>query len=171
MTELLPDELLRSEDGHASDVALTALADGESAIVPTSIKAHVEACSRCSGHLGHAALLSLRSGLEIRPRLQRAEKAKKASAPSPLRAMFLGLALALLGALPRLIALPGDLAVSGTSPIRGYPLLLRGMKRVVFAAANALAGHGPLLSAAAAAVLLACAFLVLYAAPRPTGQA
>ena len=57
--EHLPDELLWSDGGHASDIVLTAIADGQLEIVPPNARAHVETCTKCMQHLGNAALLSL----------------------------------------------------------------------------------------------------------------
>ncbi|NVL83606.1 hypothetical protein HWN75_25860, partial [Escherichia coli] len=56
--EFLPDDLVWAEGGHASDVVLTAIADGQIAIVPPAVLAHVDHCPSCTTHLGNAALLS-----------------------------------------------------------------------------------------------------------------
>jgi hypothetical protein len=100
--ELLPDELLWADGGHASDVVLTALADGETAIVPPLVRTHVDGCTTCTAHLGHAALLSLHTGAQ----LARAKPLKDTSAerlPLPRLAIALGLAVALVGLLPSLL--------------------------------------------------------------------
>ncbi|MBX3262924.1 MAG: hypothetical protein KF782_24820, partial [Labilithrix sp.] len=89
--EELPDELVWAAGGHASDVVLTALADGQRAIVPEAARAHVERCATCTAHLGHAALLSLHAGAEIGAGAEH-ERAL-ARRPLPRLAISLGLAV------------------------------------------------------------------------------
>lgn len=99
--ELLPDDLVWAEGGHASDIVLTALADGELAIVPLPVRAHVEACHACAKHLGNAALLSLHTGNELS--LLAKEADASAQMPLPRFAIAAGLAVAFLGLVPSLI--------------------------------------------------------------------
>ena len=95
--ELLPNELLWADDGHASDVVLTALADGQRAIVPPdAAMAHVERCAACMMHLGNSALLSLETRRLLVP----------ARRPVPRAAVLLGLVTAALGLVPWLVAAP-----------------------------------------------------------------
>jgi hypothetical protein len=89
---MLPDELLWSEGHHASDVVLTALADGQHAIVPNSVRAHVTECPICTAHLGHSALLSLEA--------QRVLAVPPVRRPFPRLAVALGLVTAALGLIP-----------------------------------------------------------------------
>lgn len=59
MTERgLPLDLLFEEDGHVSDVCVTAVADGEIALVPQVALDHLDACDACGARLGEAALLA-----------------------------------------------------------------------------------------------------------------
>ncbi len=80
-SELLPEELLWADGGHASDVVLTALADGEDAIVPEVARRHVGNCVHCTHALGRVALLSVHASEElehvraIAPELVRPERA------------------------------------------------------------------------------------------------
>lgn len=99
--ELLPDDLVWAEGGHASDIVLTALADGELAIVPLPVRAHVEGCRACAKHLGNAALLSLHTGNELA--LLASEADASAQKPLPRFAIAAGLAVAFLGLVPSLI--------------------------------------------------------------------
>lgn len=150
--EKLPDELLYAEDGHASDVVLTCLADGEIALVPDPLVAHVTACPTCSSQLGNAALLSLRTHEEMKLHLAHV-RAKESPAHSPYLALGLGLLVALLGALPRLATLPGELASSGKEVARGGPtLLLLGRKMLVWLA-HAAEARGPSVSFLSALLL------------------
>lgn len=95
--EMLPNELLWSEGDHASDVVLTALADGQHAIVPAAVLAHVERCPTCTAHLGNSALLSL----ETQRAMSRAHAPVRR--PFPRLAVALGLAAAAIGLVPWLV--------------------------------------------------------------------
>lgn len=99
--DLLPDDLSWAEGGHASDIVLTAMADGQLAIVPPAVRAHVDGCRACSTHLGNAALLSLHAGRELEL-LAHAGDAS-AHAPLPRFAIAAGLAVAFLGLVPSLM--------------------------------------------------------------------
>lgn len=121
---LLPDELLWAEGGHASDIVLTALADGQASIVPPKVRAHVEACPTCATHLGNAALLSLHVGQELTAEA-RAE-AVPDRLPLPRLAIAFGLAVAALGMVPSLLA--GDASRFAT---RDVPLLARAIGTLV----------------------------------------
>lgn len=94
--DLLPDELLWADGGHASDVVLTALADGQLAIVPLAVRAHVERCPACMTHLGNSALLSLETRRLLVPSRRKVPRA----------AVALGLVAALLGLLPQFVEAP-----------------------------------------------------------------
>jgi len=103
----LPDELLWAAGGHASDVVLTAMADGQVEIVPPAVLAHVDGCRSCTTHLGNAALLSLHAGREIA--LVAREAAVAVRAPLPRLFIALGLAFAVLGLVPSFIDAPAEL--------------------------------------------------------------
>jgi hypothetical protein len=123
--EFLPDELLWADGGHASDVVLTAMADGQVDIVPNSVIAHVDGCRACTTHLGNAALLSLHTGREIAMVARVADAG--ARAPLPRLAIVLGLVVAALGLVPRLS--DGTSAVGNvkTFATHDVPLLLTGL--------------------------------------------
>ena len=96
----LPDEVLWAEGGHASDVVLTAIADGQASIVPSTVLTHVDRCTTCTTHLGNAALLSLHTARDLAALV----KVKKAEArrPVPKLAVALGLTVAVVGLVPSL---------------------------------------------------------------------
>lgn len=50
------------DDGHANEIAITCIADGEAAILRAEVIAHVEACDACTTRVGSAALLSIQAG-------------------------------------------------------------------------------------------------------------
>lgn len=103
----LPDELLWAAGGHASDVVLTAMADGQVEIVPAAVLAHVDGCRSCTTHLGNAALLSLHTGREIA--MVAREEDASARAPMPRLFIALGLAFAVLGLAPSFVDAPSEL--------------------------------------------------------------
>jgi hypothetical protein len=112
---------LWAEGGHASDVVLTALADGQNEIVPSRVVAHVHGCRACTTHLGNAALLSLHTGAELGLAGREADAA--ARAPFPRLAVALGLAFAALGLLPTLLDAPASLGGVRTFATHDVPLL------------------------------------------------
>ncbi len=103
----LPGDLLWAAGGHASDVVLTAMADGQVEIVPPAVLAHVDGCRSCTTHLGNAALLSLHTGREM----AMVARAVDASARAPLPRLFIavGLAFAVLGLVPALVDAPSEI--------------------------------------------------------------
>ena len=124
-TKLLPEDILWAEGGHASDIVLTAMADGQVDIVPNSVLAHVDQCRACTTHLGNAALLSLHAGREIAIVAREAESS--ARAPLPRLAIFLGLAFAVLGLLPTFADSPSALGSARTFATHDVPLLVSGL--------------------------------------------
>ncbi len=167
--ETLPEDLLYAEDGHASDVALTCLADGEEALIPQAVRAHVSACPRCAGHLGNAALLSLRADHELRAAHARTNGAR--TAPSPARALALGLLVAVLAAVPRLATLPEEVAGAGQSLTHGAPSFLRLLHELGGLAARSLDERHVAVSLFTTLALVACALGVLRRATRPPVRA
>jgi hypothetical protein len=166
--EMLTEDLLYAEDGHASDVVLTCLADGENAIVPQPVRAHVAACPTCQGHLGNAALLSLRAQEDVLVHLRKKadEAAREARGThSPYVALALGLALAVVGALPRLARLPEDLASGTKSVTEDAPSFLRLAHHGILALRQSEM-RGALVSIAAGLLLVALAAVVARRASR-----
>jgi hypothetical protein len=116
--ERLPRELLW-EGAHVSELALTAIADGQEAILGDGAVEHVEACERCTSRLGRIALVSSTVGEALvhargvgaseassatatavgAPRAMPGGSAR-ATAGRPLRALAVGLAVAMLAAVP-----------------------------------------------------------------------
>lgn len=167
--DMLPDDLLFTEDGHASDVVLTCLADGETAIVPELARAHVSGCVDCQGHLGNAALLSLRATDDVLAHLRSKEKStEQATVHSPYVALAVGLTLAVLGALPRLATLPDDLASGTKSVAEGAPPLLRLVHHGVLALGHVAETRGAFVSMAAGLLLITFAVVVAHRASRST---
>jgi hypothetical protein len=102
-------DLVWQADGHLTETALSALGDGEDALLPESALSHAAGCLRCSAGLGHAALLSLRTGEALRDLPSSAAPAPAIRpaaqpAPLPLPAVLAALALSALGAAPSLVS-------------------------------------------------------------------
>lgn len=100
--ETLPEELVWAEGGHASDVALTTLADGQATLLPAAVLAHVQGCTSCTQHLGHAALLSLHVAREMGTVVAHERALATTRRPIPWVAVALGLTVAVLALLPSL---------------------------------------------------------------------
>jgi len=127
----LPRELVW-EGAHVSEVALTAIADGQQTIVPVDAVAHADACDFCAGRMARAALLSAAvGGAVIAHGAERQGAASLAKAsPAPWRALALGIAVAVLAAIPSLphlaSSLPLLLDYGKTFSSHGLPVLVRG---------------------------------------------
>lgn len=161
--ELLPDELSWAEGGHASDVVLTALADGQHAIVPPAVLAHVETCTTCTAHLGNAALLSLYAGRELAALAKNADAA--ARAPLPRLAIALGLAAAVLGLLPSLLD-PNSVGSAKAFATHDLPMLANGFGTLARRLLQPGTTAGLVLTYGAAALLVVMAFALVRLLPK-----
>lgn len=129
--DTLPRELVW-DGAHVSELALTAIADGQEAIVTRDAVAHVDACEWCGGRLGRAALLSSAVGVAVaaaKPARSGSTSVVRAGS-RPWGALAMGVAVALLAALPSLPHLAahlGDLLAFGKEfSSHGLPVLVRG---------------------------------------------
>lgn len=120
----LPDDLLWASGGHASDVVLTAMADGQVEIIPPAVLAHVDGCRSCTTHLGNAALLSIHTGREIAMVARAVEAPTRA--PMPRLFIAVGLAFAVLGLVPTLIDAPSELG-GARSFAHEVPMFVNGL--------------------------------------------
>ena len=104
-------------DGHATDDALAAIADGEGELVPHDVRAHVDACARCGAELETMALLAATVHAGARAAGGRGDARPCSGAralpetaapprPSPLALEAAGLGVAAAGARHRLVAGP-----------------------------------------------------------------
>ena len=157
--EHLPDELLWADGGHASDIVLTAIADGQLEIVPQNARAHVESCTACMQHLGNAALLSLHAGRQLAARAQYDASLADKRMPLPRLAIALGLAVALVGLLPELGPLRAFLTTDA-------PLIARGAGTVGRSLVEGNAGAGLVLTYGTAALLVAMGFVLVRLLPK-----
>ena len=131
----LPRDLVW-DGAHVSDLGLTAIADGQEAIVPADAVTHAHACEWCTGRLGRTALLASAVGegvREARPSLSSspAGVSRATSNASPWRALLLGCTVAVLAAVPSLPQLTSRLgsvlAFGRIVSSHGLPMLVRGI--------------------------------------------
>lgn len=158
--ELLPEELLWAIGGHASDVALTALADGQSAIVPTAVLAHVERCTACMGQLGNNALLSLHVDRQLAVRAE--HDRLTARRPFPRRAIALGLAVAFAGLLPTIL----DAEATARGFTSSVSLFLRGLGTIVRRLNDPASPVGLIVTYAAATMLVVMGLTLVRVLPK-----
>jgi hypothetical protein len=155
----LPRELVW-DGAHVSDLGLTAIADGQEAIVPADAVTHAHSCDWCAGRLGRTALLASAVGegvRDARPALGSSAAAQGSRAianPSPWRALVIGCTVAVLAAipsLPQLAARLGSFITFGrVLSTHGLPVLVRG----IALASRADVSRGIQLATVVASVLL-----------------
>lgn len=154
----LPRELVW-EGAHVSDLALTAIADGQQEIVQPDAAAHAVACNFCAGRMARAALLSAAVGgavVALTPsRPVSRERALARPAPAPGKALVLGVAVAALAAIPSLPQFTSNLlellACGKILTSHGIPVLVRGG---VALATSESAGRALSIATAVSSVLL-----------------
>ena len=160
---LLPSELVW-EAGHLTEIARTAVADGQAAIVPPEAVAHLATCASCMHAVGDAALLSshLAEVLASMSGLERVPASGRVAAPFPVAAFAVALAVATLGTLPALVDVP--LWASQVSIFVTHTL------PHLFKAGVSLLRHAhgiaPVITFASTALLLMAGFAVARAVPR-----
>ena len=155
---MLPEELLWATGGHASDIVLTALADGEQAIVPPAVRAHVQQCTACTMHLGHAALLALYTQSELAARHQHDALRR----PLPRLPIALGLLAALVGLVPSL----GDLEPAAF--LHEMRLYLEGIGTLTRRAGSSTGAVGILVPWVVATLLVGLGFAIVARFPAST---
>ena len=166
--DFLPEELVWAAGGHASDVVLTAMADGQLDIVPPLVLTHVEGCRACTTHLGNAALLSLHAGREMAFLPSRAEPRVAETAtrqPLPRLAIVLGLAFAVLGLVPTLLDAPSELGGAKALASK-LPMFVNGAGTLGRRLLEPGSPVGPTLTYGATALLLIMAFALLRLVPK-----
>jgi hypothetical protein len=114
------------DDGHLTDLALTAAADGQD-VLSAGAEAHLATCEACTAHLVELAHASV----EAREMLELAHPLPLL-APSPLasvpwRAVAAALCVSLVALSPGLYHLPALLARVAPALLHGVPVLLRGV--------------------------------------------
>src|SRR5262249_20594489 len=159
--DVLEKEIVWDESGHLSEVAKSALADGQDAILPPDALRHFSLCQLCVQSVGEAALLSAQLSAALRA--ERPERAAQRSLPwIPIAA---ALTIAAFSTIPTLSMVRPWLAVMGS--------FVRHVLRILGHAVVAVAAHGfaPTFYLASTCVLLAMGFAVARLVPRMSAQA
>jgi hypothetical protein len=172
----LDAELIWEPDGHLTETAITALADGELDIVPGAAE-HADGCEVCHDKVGSAALLALEiaSALELVPRdllggvsspLPAAVSARRK--PFPVTALTLAVSVAFLALSPNLGKFAVHVESVPLSLTKVLPVLAQLIARLG-TSANWL-GRQYLVHFAAAFVLCACGALIARRSPHKFDQ-
>lgn len=168
--EMLPAELLWEDDGHLTEVALGAIADGEDALVSPKAVLHLDDCDRCLSALGVMARRAeivaevvASSAQHEAPASLVAVSGKRAAMRSPRFAIASGLVVAVLGALPILARFPSFVSLVTFVFTRGLPVLMHMAAELWVSVDSRVAGLLPL---AAALVLVVTGTMVARALPR-----
>jgi hypothetical protein len=161
--EQLPTELVWTGEGHLSEVAMTAIADGEEAILPRDAFGHLGLCEVCAAGVESAASLSASVSRALSaPIPVEAAQAVEARLPFPVWAAALALAVAAVATLPNLGAMRAWVGGMWWAFREGTPLLTRHAASFLPRAWNWL----PVMSLTAAMLLLLVGLSVARLAPR-----
>ena len=159
---LLPSELVW-EDGHLTEVARTAIADGQEAIVPPDAVAHLTTCASCMHAMGDAALLSSHVAEVIASMSpESAPISTRAVAPFPVAAIAAAVLVAALGALPALVDIPLWASQASIFLTHTLPQLFKAGIAIV----KHTHGVAPVFTFASTALLLIAGFAVARAVPQ-----
>jgi hypothetical protein len=154
---VLEKELVWDEAGHLSEIAKSALADGQDAILPPDALAHFAECQPCVEGVGQAALLSAQMSAALA-----VERVPERSSPwIPIAA---ALVIAALSAIPMLSTARVWLALTASFVPHASRLLGRAVLDV------AAHGFAPMLYFASTSVLLAMGFAVARLMPRMSAR-
>ncbi len=171
----LPKQVLwdvTSDAAHASDLALSALADGEESLLSQDVIEHASSCDACALRLGALALEThgVTNAVEsVKPWLPAellapSKKRATASQPIPLGAIFAALGLTAVGATPSVLALPHHLAELLLTLQHAAPAMSHGGIQVI------QQGVGVAVMGACALLLVAAGVAVTRLLPRPTSS-
>jgi hypothetical protein len=159
----LPKEIVWTADGHLSEVAMTAIADGEEAILPRDAFGHLGVCEVCAvGVEGAASLSAAVSRALTAPAPAEVAHAIPPRLAFPVWAAALAMAVAAVATLPNLGALRAWMSRLWWTLREGMPLFTRHAASLLPHAWNWL----PLMSLTAAMLLLLVGLSVARLAPR-----
>ena len=179
--EELPTELLW-ERNHASELALSAFADGEDSLLSSEIVLHLHTCTACAMRLGETALVTrgvTHAVQSVKPWLPAsmqapsgaysgtqsgARKRAQSQQSVPWAAILAALALTAVGAAPKLVALPHQLAALAVSLMHAAPVMSHSGVQVL---QQGLSTQWTQAMAVCAALLIAAGFAVTRLLPRP----
>lgn len=171
----LPNELLWEND-HASELSLSAFADGEESLLSKEIVLHLHTCTACAMRLGETALVTrgvTHAVQSVKPWLPASMQARssgartRAPAPQsvPWAAIFAALGLTAVGAAPTLMALPHRVAALALSLLHAAPVMSHSGVQVF---QQGLGAEWTQAMGVCAALLIAAGVAVTRILPRPT---
>jgi hypothetical protein len=127
--EQLAEALIWDAQGHLTEIAVTALADGELSLLPRAALTHADACAGCADRIGSSVLVALSLSESIgalQPERQvTPEQAPPRRQPLPLGLLAGALLVAALGSLPNLSTLWALLFRMPELVARALPVLAR----------------------------------------------
>jgi hypothetical protein len=160
---LLADELVWTSEGHLSDVAMTAIADGEEAILPRDAFSHLGLCAGCALGVETAAALSADVNLALTaPAAAGAPEKVEKHLAFPYWAATLAVVVGGLATFPNLHVLRAWFARTWWAFREGTPLVTRHVASALPQAWSWL----PMMSLVAAMLLLLAGLSVVRLAPR-----
>jgi hypothetical protein len=154
--DVLDKEIVWDQEGHLSEVAKSALADGQEAILPPDALVHFSGCHACVEDVGKAALLSAQFSAAL--------GARRAERSLPWIPIGAALAVAAVSAIPMFSVAGLWLSASSVFFARGVRIVGHGLLTL---AANGLA---PTFYLASTLVLLAMGFAIARLVPRTAVQ-
>jgi hypothetical protein len=184
--EELPNELLW-ENSHASEIALSAFADGEESLLSKEMVLHLHTCTACAMRLGETALVTrgvthavqsvkpwlpaslvgsgsgVASGVKSKRAPQQAQLTQTLAVP--WRAILAALALTAVGIAPTVMALPHRLGALAVSLMHAAPVMSHSGIQVF---QQGLGAQWTQAMGVCAALLIAAGFAVTRLLPRPT---
>ena len=155
----LPKELIWTTNGHLSDVAMTAIADGEESILPRDAFAHLGSCDHCAAGVEGAAHLSAEVGRALAEPALATSSAPRAL---PVRALGISMTIAIVATIPNLGSARAWLTSAMWVLREGLPIFARHTAAMLPRAW----GVFPLMSLMAATLLLLAGLSVARFAPR-----
>jgi hypothetical protein len=169
--DVLPNELLW-EEGHASELALSAIADGEDALLSRDVVAHAHSCDACAQKLGATALVTrgvTHAVTSVKPwlpaELQAPSRTVKRTERMPLGALVAAVIIAVVGATPSLLALPRHVATFVDAMVHAVPALTHGGLQVM---QHGLGGAWVSATCACTVLLVVAGVAFVRLLPRPT---
>jgi len=179
-TERLAADVGWEASGHLSEVALSAVADGEDALLDEGMRGHLDGCDACAERLGQVALRSADVAeafglVQARTESVAAHTESVAALASPARgvaaatvvrerrkvpwvAIAAAMAIALLGIAPSLLSAPDELAQTWSVVRKVAPSFVRLLPQAAARAWSGQRGAAVIVVWGLAAVLVATGF-------------
>jgi hypothetical protein len=180
--ELLWDEIAGEDGGslprkHASELALSAFADGEESLLSSEVVLHLHTCSDCAMRLGETALVTrgvTHAVQSVKPWLPASmtsmtvpasgAQRKRSPQPVPWAAVLAALALTAVGSAPAVLALPHRIAALAVTLLHAAPVVSHSSIQVF---QNGFGAGWTQAMAVCAALLIGTGVVLTRLLPRP----